>query len=251
VTVDVARKLLPVIFDEVRLQRPGELARWDLRWDMNLGLIELPGRPRWQGWVAVHRNVDGRPDGFARYHVEEQWADRVHQSTLVVDELAGVGPSVEADLWRFAFGVDLIATIKATTRSPDDLLPWLLTDKRAAKMTERGDFVWVRILDVPAALGGRAYDRTGSVVLEVTDELGLAGGRFVLDAGPDGADCRPTDAEPDLTLPVAVLGSVLLGGVPLRTLAAAGQVDVHDPGALTTADGLFRWPITPYCSTWF
>jgi predicted acetyltransferase len=251
VSAEVGREILPQVFDEVRLHRPGEIARRSPRWELNLGLLELPSRPRWQGWIVVHRNADGRPDGFIRYHVDELWVDRVHSSTLVVDELAGVGPSVEADLWRFALEVDLIATVKALTRSPDDLLPWLLTDRRAAKMTQNDDFVWLRILDVAAALEGRDYDRSGSVVLDVTDEMGLAGGRFVLDAGPDGAICRPTRASTGLTVPVSVLGSAVLGGVPLRTLAAAGNIDVHDPTALAIADGLLRWPVMPYCSTWF
>ena len=250
-SVDVARQVLPQVFDELRLHRPGEIARPAMRWDLNLGLLALPGRPGWKGWIVLHRNPDGRPDGFVRYLVEDLWVDRDPASTLVVNELAGVSPAVEADLWRYALEVDLIGTVRAATRSPDDLLPWLLTDRRAAKMTQRDDFVWLRILDVAAALGGRAYDRSGSVVLEVTDELGLSGGRFALKASSDGATCRPTSASAGLTIPIGVLGSAYFGGVPLRTLAAAGHLDVHDPEALATADALLRWPVTPYCSTWF
>jgi len=250
-SADAARQILPDIFDEVRRHRPGEIARRALRWDMNLGLTELPGRPTWKGWVVVHRTGDGRPDGYVRYHVEDLWVDRQPASTLVLDELAGVSPAVEADLWRFALEVDNIATVRAGTRSPDDILPWLLTDRRAARMTERNDFVWLRILDVPGLLAGRAYDRSGSVVLEVVDGMGLGSGRFLLEAGLDGATCQPTDRSASLTIPIDVLGSVVLGGVALRTLAAAGRLDVHDQSGLETADTLFRWPVPPYCSTWF
>jgi predicted acetyltransferase len=118
-------------------------------------------------------------------------------------------------------------------------------------MIQSDDFVWLRILDVAAALSGRAYDRSGSVVLEVTDEQGLAGGRFALEASPDGATCRPTSGSPGLTIPIGVLGTAYFGRAPLRTLAAAGHLDVHAPAALATADALLRWPITPFCSTWF
>jgi len=251
VSVEDARGLLPDIYDELRLRRPGEIARWDMRWDLNLGVVELPGRPGWKGWIVVHRDRDGRPDGYIRYHVEDLWIDRVPASTLVADELAGATPSVDADLWRFALEVDLIATVRAIGRSPDDIVPWLLTDRRAAKMTQRDDFVWLRILDVAGFLGGRAYDRAGSVVIEVTDEMGLAGGRYALEAGPDGAECRRSRASPGLTIPIGVLGSAALGGVALRTLADAGHLDVHDQAALATADALLRWPVTPWCSTWF
>jgi predicted acetyltransferase len=251
VSVEDARGLLPEVYEKIRAKRPGEIARPAIRWDLNLGLLELPGRPAWKGWVVLHRDADGRADGYLRYRVEDLWIDRLPASTLVVDELGGVGPSVEGDLWRFALEVDLIATVRAPGRSRDDLLPWLLADRRAAKLTQLDDFVWLRILDVAAFLGGRAYDRTGSVVIEVTDEMGLAGGRYALEASPDGATCRPTTTSPGLTIPIGVLGSAALGGVPLRTLADAGQLDVHDPAALATADALLRWPVTPWCTTWF
>jgi hypothetical protein len=54
-----------------------------------------------------------------------------------------------------------------------------------------------------------------------------------------------------LTIPIGVLGSTVLGGVPLRTLADAGHLEVQDPTALATADALLRWPVTPWCTTWF
>jgi predicted acetyltransferase len=91
----------------------------------------------------------------------------------------------------------------------------------------------------------------GAVTIEVVDSLGLAGGRYTLEAGPDGAACTRSDATADLTLSVSTLGSVYLGGFSLRTLARAGLVDEHRAGALATAEALFRSPITPWCSTWF
>jgi predicted acetyltransferase len=85
----------------------------------------------------------------------------------------------------------------------------------------------------------------------VTDTLGIAAGRFVLDGGPDGATCTPTDASAELTLPVDTLGSLYLGGVSALTLARAGRLDEHAPGALARADTMFRSADTPWCSTWF
>ncbi len=54
-----------------------------------------------------------------------------------------------------------------------------------------------------------------------------------------------------LTVPVDTLGAAYLGGVSLRTLAAAGRLDVHDERALATADAMFRSDVTPWCTTWF
>lgn len=92
---------------------------------------------------------------------------------------------------------------------------------------------------------------SGRLVLEVLDAAGLAGGRFALDGGPGGASCAPTTASTDLTLDVAVLGSIYLGGYGVRRLAAAGLVDEHTAGAVARADAIFRSPVAPWCSTWF
>jgi len=131
------------------------------------------------------------------------------------------------------------------------VLPYLVTDARAVKFTSRNDFVWVRVLDACGALAGRAYGTEGRLVLDVVDTLGLTQGRVALEGGPDGASCAPTTKDPDLTVPVDVLGSLYLGGVAARTLALAGRLDEHRSGAVATADAMFRTSRAPWCSTWF
>ena len=89
-------------------------------------------------------------------------------------------------------------------------------------------------------------------MLDVVDPVRPAlGGRFRLDGGPDGADCRRSDAEPDLAVGVADLGALLLGGVSWSTLHRAGLVDERTPGAAAGADRMFRPDRAPYCSTDF
>jgi predicted acetyltransferase len=119
------------------------------------------------------------------------------------------------------------------------------------RQSGRFDFIWVRVLDVAAALSARRYLTKGRLVIEVTDGQGIAGGRFALDGGPDGATCTSTNATADLTLPVDTLGSMYLGGMSLLALADAGRVDEHSSGAVMRADTMFRSPVTPWCTTWF
>jgi hypothetical protein len=86
----------------------------------------------------------------------------------------------------------------------------------------------------------------------VVDPLGLAGGRYTLEGGPDGATCQAAPgASPDLTFGVDGLGSVYMGGLSVETLASAGWVDEHRAGAVGTADAMLHSPVTPWCSTWF
>jgi predicted acetyltransferase len=156
-------------------------------------------------------------------------------------------PAAESLLWHHLLSLDLVASVRAEDRAADELLPWLLTDARHAQPSDRCDFLWVRPLDVAGMLAARSYLVPGRLVLEVVDAAGLTGGRFVL----DGASCVPTTASADLTLDVAVLGSVSLGGYGVRTLAAAGLIDEHSAGAVARADAMFRSAVMPWCSTWF
>jgi predicted acetyltransferase len=245
------REQAPLLYDRFRRTWPGALSRGPLRWDADVGLDSRPSRPKWQGQSVLHRDGDGEPDGYLRYHAELQWEGRRSSSILVVDELIALTPAAYADLWRYCLEVDLVAKVRAADRPVDEPLPWLLTDGRAVRTVERADFLWLRMLDVPAALTARGYPRAGRVVLEVTDPTGYAAGRYALDASPDGATCKPTTESADLTLPATALAAVYLGGFRLRMLAAAGQVDEHTAGALDAADLLFLGDRPPWCTVWF
>src|SRR4029077_9293708 len=48
-----ARELVPEIYRRYQAAQPGELGRLDYWWDIDLGLLESPGRPKWQGQVAI------------------------------------------------------------------------------------------------------------------------------------------------------------------------------------------------------
>jgi hypothetical protein len=85
-------------------------------------------------------------------------------------------------------------------------------------------------------------------VLEVVDRAGLAGGRFRLEASPDGVSCTPAaGAAVDLTLPVDELATVWLGDGSLARLAALGRVEEAREGAARKADALFRTSGRPWC----
>jgi predicted acetyltransferase len=200
---------------------------------------------------VLARDDDGLPSGYARYHVDSTWNQRRPTATLTVDELIAVDAAATARLWDYLTHVDWVVSVRADDRSVDDPIRWLLRDARAAEMHGRADFLWLRVLDTPAILEGRRYLVSGSVVVEVVDQDGLAGGRFALDGSPDGARCTPTDAPADLELTVGALASAYLGGTTLRTLSAAGLVEEHRRGSLAIADAMFRSPTTPWCSTWF
>lgn len=249
VTAVELRALAQPVFDRVRRQRAGGLDRPQGRWDRDFGLVHVEGgEPDWDGRSVVHRDPAGEVDGYLRWSAS--WGTGL-ENTLRIDELIAATDPAYGDLWRFALSVDLITHVVARTRPVDEALPWLLADGRFAQQTDRHDKLWVRPLDVPAALTARDYLTAGRVVLEVVDKAGYAAGRYALDAGPDGASCTVTTASADLTLPVSALGSAYLGGHRLGTLAVAGLVDEHRPGALRTADRLLITDRAPWATVDF
>jgi predicted acetyltransferase len=168
-----------------------------------------------------------------------------------VEELVTVTTEAAARLWRYCLEVDWIATVKAENRGPDEILPWLLVDARMAAQHDRTDLQWVRILNTVGALEARRYLAPGHLVLELDDPMGHAAGRFVLEGGPDGAECRPTTETADLRLAVSTLSTAYLGGTTLAQLARAGLVDEATTGALALADAMFRSPAAPWSMVTF
>lgn len=249
---DTGRALAPQVYERHRAARPGEISRVDRFWDLDFGILRYPSWPEPKpAFTVVARDPAGAPTGLMRYEHEDKWEGRLPHNRVTVQFLLAAEPAAEALLWHHLVSLDLVTTVQAADRPADDLLPWLLTDARHAQPSLRSDFLWVRPLDVAGMLAARDYLVPGRLVLEVVDPGGLAGGRFALDAGPDGATCARTGAAADLTLDAAVLGSVYLGGHGVRTFAAAGLIEEHSPGAVARADAMFRSAVTPWCSTWF
>lgn len=250
-----ARKVLPELYDRYAASQPGEISRPEDRWDVDLGIVEIPGRPRSRGSIAIHRAESGALDGYARYHGEEVWEEGIPDNVMVLDELHGVTAEAEIDLWRYLTQMDLTAKIRAETRREREPLQWYLADGRAARVDGLTDFLWLRPLDVERLLRERRYDRDGALVIEVDDVVGgkpgPAAGRYRLEVRDGVGTCARTDATPDLTLQPRPLGAAVLGGTRLIDAARGGGAVEHRPRALAEADALLRTADAPWCSTWF
>ena len=232
------RKNFPKIFARATVNRPGAVQRPTHRWDQ---IAEDP--EEWRGGASAFFHVvyeqDGKADGYLGY--------RTRDDKMLVWELMTATDEAHAALWGFCFDVDLISSTKANVRPVDDPLPWMLADPRRLKRSPY-DALWVRLVDVPAALAGRRYMQDGRVVLEVHDEFcPWNEGRYELDGGPDGAVCSASDATPDIVLSAADLATTYLGTARFTTLSHAGGVEERAPGALSTADVMFATELAPWC----
>jgi predicted acetyltransferase len=236
------------VFSRVSASRVGELSRPEAWWPQ----LFAPARNGPRFFTAVHDDADGNPDAFARYVLDAHWPDGVASNTLRVLEIQGVDADAEAAMWSFLFGVDLVGTVTAGERPVDDPLRWRLPDARRLRVRQVRDHLWVRVLDVAAALSARTYGADDTLVLELHDEFRPDNsGRWLVDGGPEGATCTRTDRAADLALSAADLGALFLGGVPVSTLAAAGRVRALTTGAIARGDRAFLVHPSPWCTTHF
>jgi predicted acetyltransferase len=195
--------------------------------------------------LVRYDSADGEPEGFVSYTLTGD--DDFTRHTVEVNHLAAATPEAQLALWRFLLELDLVATVKIWTRGVDEPVQALVNDIRGAHATDLEDHLWVRILDAPAALQARTYERDGSVVLDIADEFGFAAGRFRLTVRDGRAEVAPTEDTADVTLSVNALGSVYLGHDVARSLALAGRIQ----GDVDALDRLFRTAVPPRLSTWF
>jgi predicted acetyltransferase len=229
------------VHDRVRVRRPGMLAR--------------PG-PWWQDRLFDPESLRGgahplraviADDGYAIYAVRAEFDDDGPAGEVKVRELVAATPEAHAVLWAFLLDQDLTRTIVWELAPVDEPLWLMVTNPRAVRRTV-GDGLWVRLVDVAAALSARTYAHDPDVVLEVSDAFcPWNEGRYRLS---DGA-CERTDAPADLSLDVAALGAAYLGGTTLLELAAAGRVRELRSGALARASAAFRGEVAPWCPEMF
>lgn len=239
------------IYDNYLDTRAGAFSRSDGWWRAEF--VHDPERWRRGGGPAFFllHETDGVADAYARYRLHADWDERGPKGAIDVQEAIALNPTAERELWAYLFSVDLSAKTRAFNVPIDWGMRFMLSEPRRLGMTI-GDAVWLRLVDLPAALERRGYAADDRLVLEVHDSFcPWNDGRWHLDATPDGAHVTRTEGDPDLVLEAADLGSAYLGGVSLAELVLAGCIEECTPGAVARGDALLRTPLAPWCPAVF
>ncbi|MFG3494135.1 GNAT family N-acetyltransferase [Streptomyces sp. NPDC047917] len=226
-------------------ERPGMPARQP-GWE-RLPLLDPPSeRDGGSPLRCVLAELDGEVTGYALYRVKPDWDAAGPRGTVWLEYLGAVDPLSNAALWRYLFGIDLTSTLKTLNRPADDALQHLVSDVRRCRLSPK-DGMYVRLVEVGAALEARTYQTPVDVVLDVDDAFcPWNAGRWRLIGDTKGATCVRTDDAPDLALSVRELGAAYLGGFSLTSMAAAGRVRELREGALTEASVAFGSPVEPW-----
>lgn len=240
------------IFAAARPARPGQMNRSQRWWNRVLGLDDYAPAPNVPSNWLIHEGADG-PDGLVAWGTSGEFGLVPPFATVEVWDLTAASAAAYRDIWAYLCGIDGTDQVRIANRPVDEPLRWLLRDGRALVTTRVVDLVWVRILDVPAALTARRYGIPGEIVLEVADNAqpSFAAGRYALHADGDDVRCEPTRRPADVTLTAQALGSAYLGGIGLHQQTLAGTVTEHTPGAVDRAQLMFSAPRAPWNCTWF
>jgi predicted acetyltransferase len=269
--------LAPAIFERARRTAPGEVDRRDDLWRKILGLYPLAyDERRGDRHTVRYDDETGEPQGFAVYRFVHETSG--YPGRLELIDLVAATDDAYAALWRYVVEMDLISEVRCQLRSVAEPVSWQVADHRAVRKTDERDHLWLRILDVPAALESRRYSAPGKFVLTVDDALGFIEGEYALTvdvngcarvhrlrtAGPTGTsgDSGNTSASaaptPDMatdaarvSLTAADLASLYLGGTSAVQLAQAGRVTEQTTDAAVRLDATFHSAHTPWLSTWF
>lgn len=240
-----AAPLLRATWDRISPTVVGHLSRPPAAWASFLETDDDDGErggraTRW----AVH------PDGFVGYRIRPDWGDRGPQHEVTVNQLTAASPAAFAALWRHLLDLPLTRSISWGSMAVDDPLPDMLLNPRVLD-GHRADHVWVRLVDLPRAVGLRGYRAPAAITVDVRDGFCPANaGRWRLDLDTDGGTATRTVDTADVHLDIADLGAAFLGGTPLARLVAAGRVH-GDPDALAALGSALSTALAPSCPEGF
>ena len=265
VSAAALRELAPELMRRAHAREAGEVPFDTQQFDRMFALAARTASHAAKLRAARFDDEHGEPQGFVLYSVAEH-PDDFAQHTLTVEYLSAATEAAHAALWHYVLDQDLVATVIAAQRPVDEPLPWMVANPRAVQTVARREHLWLRVLDVPAALGARRYAAADHVLLRVTDALGFASGEWMLATAADGTATvtahvgEPHDAVHHdavhhdaavIDLGVEALGALLLGGTPVDALRVAGRLAEGSPGSAERLERVLRPTRAPFLSTWF
>jgi predicted acetyltransferase len=256
VDVQTIRSIAPEVYEQFRLKNVGSLSRDPEWWDLILNVLMRPGGTVPKNRVrVVWRDDDGDARGYAVYDAVEDWSGGSPSGVLHVREMFGATPEADRELWRYLCEIDLVETLHAHGRPPDDPLPLHLVNGRQVLVSSRADHLWLCVLDVIATLEARTYGVDGRLTLQIADPATGKETRYSLEVDGGRAhvveDTAAVGAEADLEVGLSAVGAAYLGGTSWSALSAAGWVKEVSPGSVMKADAMFAIRPLPYLTTNF
>lgn len=197
--------------------------------------------------IALCRSEDGEPAGYVIYTLRDRKVDHpARGQEIIIRDLVWLHPDACRALWTFLGRHDLVGRIVWANAPADDPAREFFTEPRMLRAQD-SEGVYFRIIDVPAALAGRGYDRDGELVIgiETDRESPWNEGRWRLTVSNGEAEVSPVSTPADITCTIRSLSSAFSGFHRVSRLAAWGLIQGTED-ALSRADALLATKHAPH-----
>ncbi len=249
--LDEARPIMERIYIEHSRPRNLMLHRAPQLWD-----ARLRERDKLKNYYAIYRNDAGEPRGYVQYTTK--WRNDGGgtkpgpNQELRISGLIALDLEAYRGLWESLRKHDLVSRIIWQGAPEDDPMPSLLLEPRELRRKTL-DGIWLRVVDVEAALPQRLYGDRGEITLAISgdDLCEWNNGSYLLETDGERSEVTRTDRDADLTMPPRTLASLISGHDSATQLARAGLLEARDEQALRTADRLFATSYRPHCPDGF
>ncbi len=243
-------EVLAPIYDAARRNRPGMLSRSREWWAHSVVRDPPHRRDGMSAKRFVVYQADGSAEGYVIYVQKSDWSGEVPLGHVKVIEAISTTDRAHTGLWHYLANIDLFPRIRWWNMPVDDPLWWKLAEPRRL-VRKRGDALWVRIMDLPAALEARSYETDGSIRIAVEDPFRAdISGVYELAVSDGVGKCVAVDGNADVSLGVDALGALYLGGSNAVSMAAAGKID-GAADRVSLLHRLFLTDVAPWCEEVF
>lgn len=201
--------------------------------------------------IAIVRDAAGDPRAFATFRRTLDWEGANPNGRVAVALWTALDGAAEHTLWTTLLDLDLMGKVSVPHLREDSPLLLQLENLRSADL-RTWDNLWLRIVDLPTALAARHYRAEVDVVIEVRDDLLPANaGKWRLRTRQGGAEVTQVGGHVSaaVSIDVADLSAVYLGGVRLSALVQAGVVQADEPEAAAALATALAWDVLPV-SAW-
>ena len=223
-------------------------------------LWELPFRvrERRKPYCAVHYDGAGVPDGYLLYGTKsasEPGGDPTLDQELAITDFVWRDMNGYRGLWDFVRSHDLVGKVTTAFVAEDDPAPGLLLEPRILRR-QTSDGIWLRVVDVAAALAGRGYDMAGETTLTIAEDRecpwNVGTYRLATDAvQAEAQKIQTAKGGGEVRIGQQGLASLLSGHATLSQLVRIGRAEVEEPQRLPQLDALFATRYRPNCMNGF
>ncbi len=203
-------------------------------------------------FYCLCRNEAGEPEGLAIYRITPKWEHGLSRTSLELIHFIHSSSAAHAGMWKHLLSLALVEKIYAPHSPVDDPIIWRVVEGRRVVNTGTYDHIWLRLLNLPAALESRGSGMLSrSVTVRVVDEYFRETNTCVLSPDNGRLHVQETTADPDIETDTGVVAGLFLGGTQFRPFVDTNRIQYKSEAALWAFASIFAGTSQPFVDSEF